>query len=104
MISKNIVIPQDRIADFCRKHHIRRLSLFGSVLRDDFTPESDVDVLADFEPGFEPTLDGLLAMESELKTLFQRNVDFGERQSVEEDPNYLRRNSILTSAQIIYEG
>ncbi len=52
----NLMLPQEIIADFCRRHHIRRLALFGSVLRDDFGPESDVDVLVEFEPGVCPGL------------------------------------------------
>ena len=51
MKKRNIEIPQKKIAEFCRRHHIRRLALFGSALRDDFTPDSDVDVLVEFEPG-----------------------------------------------------
>ena len=49
-IIRNVTIPQERLADFCRRHHIRKLSLFGSVLHDDFRPDSDVDVLVEFEP------------------------------------------------------
>ncbi len=56
MSNPNLSIPQDHIADFCRRHHIRKLSLFGSVLRDDFGPDSDVDVLVEFEPGHVPGL------------------------------------------------
>lgn len=101
----NITIPHDQLDEFCRKHHIRKLSLFGSVLRDDFRPDSDVDVLVEFEAGFEPKhFRELLAMEGELKQLFGRDVDLGEQQSVEEDPNYIRRRRILRSAQVIYAG
>jgi predicted nucleotidyltransferase len=52
----HVMIDQDRLAEFCRKHHIRKLALFGSVLRDDFRPDSDVDVLVEFEPGHVPGL------------------------------------------------
>jgi len=102
MVAK-ITIPYDQITDFCQRHHIRKLSLFGSVLRDDFRPDSDIDVLAAFEAGHEPTLRELLAMEAELKAIFQREVDFGDIESVEEDPNTIRRKRILGSAQVIYE-
>ena len=61
-----IAIDRERIADFCRRHHIAKLSLFGSVLRDDFTPESDVDVLVEFEPGHVPGFLRLSRMEREL--------------------------------------
>ena len=67
-------IDSDKIADFCRKHHIRRLSLFGSVLRDDFGPESDVDVLVEFEPGHTPGL-AFFSMEEELSRIIGRKVD-----------------------------
>ena len=102
-LQRNIAFPHARIAAFCRRHHIRKLAFFGSMLRDDFGPDSDVDVLVEFEPGQEPTLAGLLAMETTLAEILQRNVDLGERQSVEEDPNYIRRKHILSSLQVIYE-
>jgi hypothetical protein len=69
-----IPIDSDKIADFCRKHHIHRLSLFGSVLRDDFGPESDVDVLVEFEPGHTPGL-AFFSMEEELSLIIGRKVD-----------------------------
>ena len=69
-----IPIDSDKIADFCRKHHIRRLSLFGSVLRDDFGAESDVDVLVEFEPGHTPGL-AFFSMEEELSRIIGRKVD-----------------------------
>jgi predicted nucleotidyltransferase len=72
----HINIPKDRIADFCRRHHIRRLSLFGSVLRDDFGPASDVDVLVEFEEGKAPGLIRLAGMELELSEMLGgRKVD-----------------------------
>jgi len=67
-------IPQDQIAEFCRRHHIRRLALFGSVLRDDFRADSDVDVLVEFEDGHTPGLD-FFGMQDELSGLFLRKVD-----------------------------
>ena len=69
-------LPIDRlaVAAFCRRHHVRRLALFGSVLRDDFTPESDVDVLVEFEPGLVPGL-RFFSMEVELSTILGRKVD-----------------------------
>lgn len=99
----NVTIPYDEIADFCQRYHIHKLSLFGSVLREDFRPDSDIDVLAEFEAGHEPTLTDMLAMEQELKAMFRREVDFGDMESIAEDPNYIRRKGILGSAQVIYE-
>jgi predicted nucleotidyltransferase len=69
-----IPIAQDRLEAFCRRHHIRRLSLFGSVLRSDFRPNSDVDVLVEFEQGFVPEL-SFFAMEDELSQILGRKVD-----------------------------
>ena len=69
-----IPIPGGQIAEFCHRHHIRRLSLFGSVLRDDFRPESDVDVLVEFEPGHVPGFD-FFGMQEELSSILGRRVD-----------------------------
>jgi uncharacterized protein len=74
MTSARINIPRDVIADFCRRHHIARLALFGSVLRDDFKDESDIDVLVEFEPGHTPGLK-FFSMERELSDLLGRKVD-----------------------------
>ena len=74
-----IFIDQPTIAEFCRRHQIRRLALFGSVLRDDFGPESDVDVLVEFEEGCEPGL-AFFSMERELAQLLGRNVDLNTPQ------------------------
>ncbi len=70
-----ITASPEVVADFCRRHHIRRLSLFGSVLRDDFGPGSDVDVLVEFEAGHVPGFFGLFEMEEELSAAFGRKVD-----------------------------
>lgn len=70
-----IPIPQDVLADFCRRNGIRRLSLFGSVLRDDFRPDSDVDMLVEFEPGKRIGLLGMAALQNELTDMIGRAVD-----------------------------
>ena len=75
-MNTHIDIPQKKIADFCKAHHIRRLSLFGSVLRDDFRPDSDVDVLVEFEPAHIPGLLRMARIERELSTLLGgRKID-----------------------------
>ena len=74
MASPRIDIPKGRIAEFCRRHQVRRLSLFGSVLRDDFGPDSDVDVLVEFEPGTRVGL-RFFRMEIELSEILGRKVD-----------------------------
>jgi predicted nucleotidyltransferase len=78
-MSAKIPIPREKIAEFCRRHHIRRLSLFGSVLRDDFGPDSDVDVLVEFETGHVPGL-AFFGMEAELSQILGRKVDLSTLQ------------------------
>jgi len=75
MKKRNIDIPQKKIAEFCQRHHIRRLALFGSALRDDFTPDSDVDVLVEFEPGIRVGMIRLAGIELELSGILDRKVD-----------------------------
>ncbi len=74
-MNRHIEVPEDRIAEFCRRHGIRRLALFGSVLRDDFGPDSDVDVLVEFKPGAKRGLLRLAGMEIELSEMLGRKVD-----------------------------
>jgi hypothetical protein len=73
-MTARIDINHEKVAEFCRRRHIRRLALFGSVLRDDFGPESDVDVLVEFEPGHVPGL-AFFRMARELADIVGRNVD-----------------------------
>lgn len=77
-MTAQIDIPRDEIAAFCRRHHIKRLALFGSVLRDDFRPDSDVDVLVEFEPGHTPGF-AFFRMEQELSEIIGRKVDLNTR-------------------------
>jgi uncharacterized protein len=74
MDGKRLQLPGEKIADFCRRHRVRKMALFGSVLRDDFRPESDVDVLVEFEPGCTPGL-AFFGMEIELSEIIGRKVD-----------------------------
>ena len=73
-MSPNVSVDHGRLAEFCRAHHIRRLAVFGSALREDFGPHSDVDVLVEFEPGRTPGL-AFFSMQEELTALFRRTVD-----------------------------
>ncbi len=73
-MSLRIQVDRDAVAAFCRRHHVRRLAFFGSVLRDDFTPSSDVDVLVEFEPGHVPGF-RFFDMETELSAILGRKVD-----------------------------
>ena len=92
-----IPVDEKRIAAFCRRHHIRRLSLFGSVLREDFAPDSDVDVLVEFEPDHVPGL-AFFAMETELSDLLGRKVDLNTPGFV--SPYF--RNEVLAEAEVQY--
>lgn len=90
--------PPDAIAEFCRRHHIRKLSLFGSVLRDDFGPDSDVDVLVEFEPGHMVGF-GIIDIEEELSRLFGgHKVDMVREKCL----NWRLRDRILASAEVQY--
>lgn len=99
MRHKNVEMSPDTIAAFCRRHHIRRLSLFGSVLRDDFQPGSDVDVLVEFEPGHVPGFLGLAAMEHEISALLSgRTVDLRTPQ----DLSRYFRAEVIAEAEVQY--
>ena len=97
-----IDLPKEKIAAFCRRNHIRELALFGSALRSDFRPDSDVDMLVEFEPGQEPGLMELVAMENELSEILGRKADMVERQAVERSENYIRRRYVLQSVEKVY--
>jgi predicted nucleotidyltransferase len=97
-----ITVDRERIADFCRRRKIIEFSLFGSVLRDDFRPDSDVDVLVTFAPDAGYGLFDLMDIQEELERLLGRRVDLVERKAVERSKNYIRRRRILASVQPIY--
>ena len=101
-MNAHIDVPPDKITDFCKRWQILELALFGSVLRDDFGPESDVDVLVRFDPQARHTLFDLAQMQDDLSALLGRKVDLIERVAVERSPNYIRRKAILQSAETIY--
>jgi len=98
----NIEFPKERIAEFCQKWKIVEPSFFGSVLRDDFRPDSDVDVLVTFAPDGRYSLFDLVHMEEELEEMLGRKVDLVERSAIEQSENYIRRKHILNSAQTVY--
>ncbi len=97
-----IPVPYQQIEAFCRKWRVSEFSIFGSATGTEFRPDSDIDVLVSFEPEAHRTLFDLVNMEEELKRLFGRPVDLVLRKSVERSDNWIRRNSILRSAQQIY--
>jgi uncharacterized protein len=99
MHQRRIDIPQQKIADFCRRHRIKKLALFGSDLRDDFREDSDIDVLVEFEPGTTVGL-SFFTIERELSLLLDRKVDLNT-------PGFLGkylRDQILEEAEVQYES
>jgi predicted nucleotidyltransferase len=97
-----IELPMEKITEFCHKWQIKELSLFGSVLRDDFRPDSDIDVLLTFAPNTKRGLTETLQMRDELQGIFDRKVDLIIKAAIQKSDNWLRRKNILESAQIIY--
>jgi hypothetical protein len=93
------IVDKDKIAEFCQRHHIIRLAIFGSALRDDFGAESDIDVLVDFEPGHVPGFFRLADMEEELSALFGgRKVDL----RTPEDLSRYFRDKVVAEAEVQY--
>jgi len=98
-MNKNIVIAEDKIRKFCEHHHIRRLAIFGSALRDDFGPDSDVDVLVDFVPGHTPGFFKLFEMEEELSGLLGgHKIDM----RTPDDLSRYFRDKVVATAQVQY--
>lgn len=98
-----ISLPYQQIAELCRKYDVEQLDVFGSVLRDEFGPDSDVDFLVVFKNNdYGPWASKLMDLESDLADLLGRRVDLVPRNSVEHSENYLRRKNILQSARTIY--
>ena len=102
MIAFAIELPMTAIAEFCQRWQISEFSLFGSVLREDFRPDSDIDILVTFAPDAKRGLTETLQMQDELKILFDREVDLIIKSAIDRSENWLRRKNILDSARIIY--
>ena len=98
MARPKIEIPKDSIADFCRRYHVHRLALFGSVLRDDFRSDSDVDVLVEFEPDAQIGFIALSRMQRELSNLLQRPVDLVLQDGLK--PRI--REAVLSNSEVVY--
>lgn len=99
ILTERLHSSEAAIVDFCKKWNIIEFSLFGSVLRNDFHPESDVDVLIQFEPSFHLSLTHWLDMQEELETLFHRSIDLTEKTRLN---NPYRRAEVLRTHQVIY--
>ncbi len=103
MLVQNIEIPSDQILEFCQRWKVQELALFGSVLREDFRPDSDIDVLISFTPDNCWTLFDRVDMRDELTEIFGRKVDLVNKKGIERSRNYLRKNNIIGSSKVIYE-
>lgn len=101
-MSPHIKLDMDRIKEFCERWKISEIALFGSVLRDDFRPDSDVDVLVTFAPDSKISLFDLGDIEDELTDILGRKADLTMRRGIERSSNRIRRKAILSSAEVIY--
>lgn len=99
MFTVHMAVPKKEIANFCRRWKVVELALFGSVLRDDFSPDSDVDILVTFAPQAEISLFDMAQMQIELQALFNRPVDILEKDALR---NPYRKREILSTAQVVY--
>ena len=98
-----ITLPTDRIAEICQRYGVRELSVFGSLLRDDFTPDSDIDFLVAFrDDDAGPWMGKLTRMEDDLRTVLGRDVDLVPKESILKSENWIRRDHILRTARVIY--
>jgi len=98
----SIDLSTDTLKAFCQKWQIAEFALFGSVLRKDFRPDSDLDVLVSFFPQAPWTLLDLVIMQHELQAIVKRDVDLIEKRAIENSENWIRRNEILSTAQVLY--
>jgi predicted nucleotidyltransferase len=102
ILERRFGVSQKAIIEFCQRWQIIEFAVFGSVLRSDFRPDSDIDILVTFAPEAKRGLTETLEMQNELKAMFAREVDFIIKKALEKSENWLRRQAILDSAQIIY--
>lgn len=100
---KNINLKPEKIEQFCQQWQIKELALFGSVLREDFNSQSDIDVLVSFAENAKITFFDLDAIEQQLSKLFDRPVDVVTKRAIEQSHNWIRKKNILDNARIIYE-
>jgi predicted nucleotidyltransferase len=97
----NVEVPDEKIAEFCRRWRVTEFALFGSIVRDDFGPESDVDVLVSFAADASWDLFDIVDMTDELAGMFGREVDLVQREGLK---NPFRRRAILSSFEVVYTG
>jgi hypothetical protein len=103
LILKRLGQHLEPIETLCQQWGIHQLALFGSILREDFGTDSDVDLLVDFSPGKKISLLDLLELEYQFSEILERPIDLVEKQAIIQSPNWIRRQEVLNTAQIIYE-
>ena len=101
-LATNINLPMPQIHEFCQRWQIVEFSLFGSVLRDDFRPDSDIDCLVKFSEESDWSLFDRVQMQQELAVIMNMKVDLVNKKSIERSQNWIRKKAILNTAQIIY--
>lgn len=101
-LNERIGVSEDIIVEFCKRWGVCELAFFGSILRDDFGPDSDIDILIKFGTDRTPGLLGLVRMQRELTEMLGRNVDIVTRNAIEYSRNPIRRRAVLDSAQVYY--
>ncbi len=103
-IYDRLTISPKQLSEFCQRRQISELALFGSILREDFRPDSDIDILVTFMPNIKLSLLDLVDMQYELENLAHRSVDLITKKSVINSTNWIRRKEILNTAQVLYES
>lgn len=95
-------ITPDQLATLCQQWHLSELALFGSILRDDFKSQSDIDILVSYQPNAQRGLFAKMTLKEELEALLHRKVDLVSKKAIQQSRNWIRRNNILNSAEVIY--
>lgn len=101
-IEKRLGVSFQILHEFCRQYKITELSVFGSILREDFNFNSDIDLLVKFDPSAHISLIDMIKIENEFKILLRRNIDLVSKKAIENSKNWIRRQNILDNAEIIY--
>jgi predicted nucleotidyltransferase len=102
LYAERLQVTDEQLGDFCRRWQITELAIFGSILRDDFGPDSDVDMLVTFAASADWSLVDHIQMEQELASLLGRKVDLVSRRAIDSSENWIRRREIQRTAQVVY--
>lgn len=102
LYSDRLRVTEEQLAEFCQRWHITELAVFGSILRDDFGPDSDVDMLVTFAPSADWSLLDHVQIREELASLLNRRVDLVSRRAIDSSENWIRRRHIQRTAQVVY--